>query len=1459
MGISANAGTFDEQRAAISHSVATQPEATIMSLLKAGLDEGKAVPAIAETQKWLRQNQPQDAILLYHAGRAAELSGDWKSSISLYQQYLKKADLKSATADEAVYAVYTLLIERLKDTAGAYSFSRTEGDRLMVCPRARQFDKWFLDQAVARKDAMVVANRLHAVIKAGLPSDLMVARYGNYFRWLLGQVSGGTGYNRDLQVNKAMLAAYKGLVSVLTFDEELKLKLDWAVSVRFYVQQRLAEKEVAPPIAEARALLAKYPSYAIMVQLGWAGGTKDNHPNHGGETKLYWEHELEAKMAPIVEAAAKLSPMELADLFASWQPSGYWREPHRLNLQKVKAVRKHFHFVRYGAKLTTRNGVLIFGKAWNQFTPEEAQNLAPQLAHVADPQASLIRALAAGGPEKDFGKALAALMGPEAWRLPQHHDQRNVLFYALQKAMGAPKNDEHNKKWGTLSGGLSTVDAKKEDPAAQRIAAFRKLWNDYTSPQPKIPSVYERLWKVLPFTPEVISELLRDPSPETQKLARDAIARGLEDVDGPLGHDARANGLNPNVYSAWIDTLARVTYGGMARLVNDENKYKPHRLEPVLRKAVADGLKQNRLEPWLIMAWINAQFEVVDAESITLMQTLFKSPQWKTLSFELHYGARERFNKTVMTTGEIAWVDAANPAIVCKDLMSLTNVADLATTVAALSKAIDGVKASPVKMDIQGLNRLASVTNSVFTDPKVIDLILEVTDGLRFSCDRDSEPFGARVLAYVGKTREPVLVHRTGAFLWSFGMSEHYASSLPRTLLLAQSLLDEHPASASALAKTGLSVVGSKPASHQLNWVKAGGPALKALLGKAAMELGLVTIPVARNHPAYPVYKSQAEWVTANEDSAWTMLNDGNESGSNWDQLLPVHRELSVDYLTWVLQRTIYSRDDARMEELIKALLAWIGEPGSPWSLEQKIGLEIAYGDIALQLGQLENAHKIFVMTQQNKVYEPLVAKHKATLRRVKVERIAKRFDDALKTLMQLDMERIPEMWSASRYARAEVYYDMEEFGDAADDIAAILGREPDHAEAKIMQGKVQLKRQKLMEASELDVGSKNAKNTLVPGDNLKVTLIDPTLAVSGAGTEIEVVVWATSGDKETFFLRQFGDQKTKFRGEVRTALGKPTPDDDVLQVIGDDEIFYAYSDRFRTKMNNMEAKQGGPITVRSDAILMASARKLLSEAEQRVADMEAKMAEIAKGGNVTTSTAAAAQVMAAREAAEKGRTREDREAAEASEMAQLTQALLRARVKPGKAVNVRVIDPDRSRTAEIDELTVSIESSSGDSIGRITLKETGTHSGWFEGSVPTAGAQAMAFAQNTEPGRNPNMVISPTPGYPAWRPTAIAGVRPEFKIDLNDNVALDAMTITAKEPGAKLHKFVLQTGMNAREMMTIAAFPKDLVTLDKPWHPSVTIMNDTDHHHVRNDRSVYDIRELEQHLDRGWMTQAYA
>ncbi|MBT8044745.1 MAG: hypothetical protein KJO79_07330, partial [Verrucomicrobiae bacterium] len=198
--------------------------------------------------------------------------------------------------------------------------------------------------------------------------------------------------------------------------------------------------------------------------------------------------------------------------------------------------------------------------------------------------------------------------------------------------------------------------------------------------------------------------------------------------------------------------------------------------------------------------------------------------------------------------------------------------------------------------------------------------------------------------------------------------------------------------------------------------------------------------------------------------------------------------------------------------------------------------------------------------------------------------------------------------------------------------------------------------------------------------------------------------------------------------------------------------------------------------------------------------------------------------------------------------------------IKPGNPINVRVIDPDRSRTPEVDELTVSVASSSGDSIARIVLKETGTHTGWFEGQIPTTGAQAMAFAEDSEPGRNPNMVISPNTDYPAWRPTAQKDKTPMFTVDLNDNATLGTMKITAAEDGAKLANFIVQTAMNPNAWTTVARFPSNPMAIKHPWQPSVIVMNDADRYHNNNNRKLVEqFDEVKYHIERGWMTQQFA
>lgn len=1448
-----HAATFEEQRATVAASLETQSEQAILALLTAGIEENKPAPAVALASEWLRRNLPKNPALLFLSARASELSGETKNAVSFHQQALKLSDPKSPEAGESITAVHTLLIYRLDDAAGAYVFAQNEAARLAVNPRFRQFDRWFLNEAVKRNDPTALAKRLNASITAGVPADLLNAQYSQYFIWLLDSVDGYCDQPGKAPLSQELYDAIKDLCEVMTHSEELKLRLDWAVSVKAYNLSRFGDQtkgkigirrgakkkpaegamveeqklemgdDIAPPVAEASALLAKYPQYARWVQDGWAGGGNGQH--YRSDPKLYWPHEIDAKMAPVVAALPQLSPIELADVMASWGDRHY--ADNTVRPMDVRAVRD---YVRPTPALwNSRQGVLILPRPWNELSQEAAQALDEKTSRLADPRASLVRAIAAGG--KDFDKAMAALLGPEVWRLGPNElngTYADQLWHYCGRPGENAKRDEWINKSKALAATFAAADAKKEDPADKRIAAFRNLWADYKSPQPKIPAVRSRLATVLKFTPEVVPEILKDPTPEAQSLVRDAIAAGMENEKGPLGGDPRANSVSSSLYHPWFKRMGEATYGGMDRLKQDKDRYKPHPLEPVLRAAVSERLAQGKIEPWLAMMWINMQFPENNEESIKLMQALFKSPAWAGLPLHVQHGAREWFKKDAMTPGQAAWLDAADPVLLFKDLTTLPAEADAATATTALNKAIEGARKSPVFIEIQGLDSLAAIPEEAFANEN-LQLVFVDLIGNKLALT-PTPLFSARVFDTLAKRNNPAELLRTSGYLWKNVALYH--RTYPAMLTLAESSLEANPSVSYALALDGLGTIERHAGGHTWFNKETDIPRLKSIRGKAAAQLGLIVIPVGPTHPSYPVYQAQAEWMSGNEDSAWKLLD------ANWEPFATTHRELSIPFLMWTLQRTIFGRDEERQEFLVKSLMAWAGDANSPLTPTEKATIELSYGDIALQRGQLPQAHEIYTRTRENPAYAELPIRHEASLRRVRAERISKNYDAALQTLTDLELERVPEIWTEVRFARAEVYFDREDFDDAKDDVDSILAREPNHPDSRILLGKIQLKRQKLMEATEVELGSSAGQTNLVPGERLKVTLTDPTLAVSGAGTEIEVLVWATSGDKETFFLRQFGDEKTKFRGEVATALGAPNPGDNTLQVIGDDEVFYAYSERFREKMNNIDEKRGGPIVIASDAMLMASARKLLTEAEQRTADMQLLMEEVGAGPN--SEAAAKARIAA-------GTANLDHE------------RHIATIAKPGNPIHIRVSDPDRSRTAEIDELTVSASASSGDSVSRITLRETATHSGVFEGTVPTTGAQASAFAQNSEPGRNPNMVISPNTDYPAWQPVAIKGTIPDFTVDLNDNLPLGELTITAREPGAKLKKFVIQTGMSASDMTTVTAYPRSPIKIEKPWYPSVTIMNDADRYHSNNERSVYPLSELQAHLDLGWMSQQYA
>ncbi len=1414
---------FEAQRKAAQIDTATQPEATILTLLEAGLAEHKPTQAFAVTQDWLRENVVKDPTLLHRAGRAAELSGDWKSAAALYRQYLQRADLKTADAAEAILATYTLLLNQLNDPESAYAFARSEGHDLAAAPQARQFDRWFLDEAQRRGDIEAVAARLLALQQAPVTDDLLLALHQPDFRWLLSTIA---AWRLDVErFPPRLVQTVKALAQSIKFDSEVALLLDWEVSVKAYLMNVLDGKEARPPLAEAEALLKAYPRYAQRVQTGWAGGHRG--PYYRDDPRKYWPLDLAAKLEPVKTAAARLDPMEQSLYYRSWSAGYYAGGPNVVDAPTARTL------TRESPQLVNSRIGPSLAYDWMKLNPEEAKRLAAALQQSTGAEASLIAVAAALGAEKSFDRAVQTALESQAWRLTEDDLNGRLsdqLWHWLGRPGGYPMRDAATAKTSAL---LQTIKAsllKPDAPAPQRIAAFKQLWQEYRSPQPKTQGLIVRLQQALRVTPEALPELLSDQAPEAQLMAHDALEAGFTGADPAWAEYGEAASVNCGAFDPNLARLMRVH-----RLNDPEEfkrrlpqKYLPHPLHAVLLDAVANDLKQNRARPWLVLAWLNTRFPQKNEASVKLSGDLFQSPLWKTLPYEVRYSLGRQFPGVSLTPAQLAMVTAGDPNAVCQPLLTLPNDADAAITAAALSKTIQALRASPLRLEVRGLERLAKIKPEVFKDPTVLAQVYELTGALRtFQTD---ESFGTRYFEAVLKQPTPELIHVQAPYLWRHTQVHH--RTLPTLLNLTDALATEQPSAAEALARCGLQTFDRYTSGHMYFNRNTDVPRLTAVRGKAAIAMGLINIPVPQTHPAYGVYESQAQFILGNQDSARKLYVE------NADQLMTVYRKLTVPYLLWVLQYTIDQREQERQEELAKALLAWMEESAAAFSLEQRVTLEIAYGDIAMQRGLLPEAQKIFTRVASNPQYESVFARHTATLRRVLVERVSGDYDGALQTLLEMQTQKIPSLTTAAHHARAEVYYAMEDYALAADEVAKVLERDPNHADATILRGRVHLKLQKLVDATEVEIGSATSQETLVPGQTLKVTLNDPTLAVSSGGTEIEVVVWSSSGDREHTLLRQFGDQRTKYRGEVTTALGPPKPDDRTLQIVGDDEIFYAYSEAFRAKMPGLAESRGGPIRVASDALLMASARRLLSENEQRVADMRAATQILAKKQGVDVQNAdpeALAELL--RESAERAR-----------------QDALQARVKPGNPIYLRVIDPDRGRTAQIDTLAVSVGASSGDSVGRVVLKETGPYSGRFEGQLPTTKAQALAYATSTEAGRNPNMVISPNTQYPAWRPVLSDHADHVLTVDLNDNATPGTLRILATDEGQRLKQFLVQTALRENHWTTVASYPLSPMTPPQPWGPSVTVMNEEGRNAHSGARSVYELDNLRRYFATGWL-----
>jgi TolA-binding protein len=576
---------------------------------------------------------------------------------------------------------------------------------------------------------------------------------------------------------------------------------------------------------------------------------------------------------------------------------------------------------------------------------------------------------------------------------------------------------------------------------------------------------------------------------------------------------------------------------------------------------------------------------------------------------------------------------------------------------------------------------------------------------------------------------------------------------------------------AAAIAESGMQIFGAALPD-------AARTQLAAIRTDALLSLG-GSNPVPRNDPRWAIYEAQMQLAAGRPQGAWQLYL------TNPAIVAQIYKELDPDFTAWLIRENTATGNYDRARELGQLLLVWTESAPGVLSPEAQAGLLVAYADIALARREYAQARALYERIAAAKEFDGSAGKADAELRVAEVDRLTRQFDRARELLQKLSRRSDRGLQSEAFYQLALLKTDQEEIEEAAGFLQEVFTRIPNHVGGRILEGKLNLLRRKYDVASKVKLGVLGDKKFLIPGKPLEVDLEDRNLAVVGKAAQIEIRAWTASGDEEHFNLFPFGDSKTRFTGQIPTQLGPPSKGDRILQLLGGDTVRYTFAESF-TAGSKGNVEEPAAMTVVTDAEVFASSGAILSkeELENRALEkmIRAKL-ELDQGAPQGMSLAA---------------TRSEDQ------------------IKPGNPVNVRVVDPDRGTTAQPDTIDVRATTASGDSLV-VKLTETGPYSGVFEGTVPTGSSQATATASDSTEGNDPNNCIGPGSGTP-WIGLADNKRPKAFAVDLNDNVALGKMTVTANVPGRKLKDVYVQTSLNGRDFRTVGQWRADGKATFVPW-----------------------------------------
>lgn len=389
-------------------------------------------------------------------------------------------------------------------------------------------------------------------------------------------------------------------------------------------------------------------------------------------------------------------------------------------------------------------------------------------------------------------------------------------------------------------------------------------------------------------------------------------------------------------------------------------------------------------------------------------------------------------------------------------------------------------------------------------------------------------------------------------------------------------------------------------------------------------------------------------------------------------------------------------------------------------------------------------------------------------------------FDQAEETFNDLAASPIAKVRIRGMFLQGVLESRKGNADSARDIFRDVLGAMPDVAlanEALYNLAEVYRGEQRFLEQLELlrTVGrlGRESKRWHEPGRALSIVVQDSDLGISRGHTRIPVeVVTVPGGDREMAHIVSGGAGKGLFIGEIPTALGAVQVGNGTLEVGGDDLVKVDYPEDFKKEFK-FEPLPTGDIGMAADAVFRMSSSTIIDEAEETEGE------------------------------------RLERERAEEENQDQ-RRSVSRPpnQIKPGNPVYLRVDDFDRDLTGEPDEVRVKVATTSGDEVQAL-LRETGSHTGVFEGTVATSDLPAGAQATDTAIDHSPLMAIDKDEAT-AWV-SQPDGLSPKWlSVDLKDLRVVTTGTFTT--PNAQDQAPVrarLQGSHDGRFWYPLAEHPK--------------------------------------------------